>query len=178
MRLVFSLVLVFLFTSCDNCISTASPVFDRIAFEVAAKYNLECGGHTGHYGHEEVERVDLMFRKDAGVSLDEARRLIVNIHKDAFCQIKNEKTISPFIDSIFFDRDSLVIYLVFKHRKDNTRYLSPYVGGIAIEKGVVQVIFYDDETGNVIKHEESLEEAYRIVEGELALSEPVTLRAG
>ena len=166
MRLVFSLFLVFLLTSCDDYIDKVTRVLDIVSLEVASKYDLEYESHGGHYEDEKAECLSLLFRKDAGMSLDEARKLFINIHKDVFYQIKKEETISPFIDFNFFTRDSLVIHLVFKNKEDNERYLTPYVGGVYNKKGKLRFIFFDEKTDKTIKHEESLEEAYRIVEEE------------
>jgi hypothetical protein len=170
MKLIISLFVVCcLLVSCDDYLDRIIHFLDKESLEITKKYGLIYGSHGGNYNEEKAESLSVKFYKNKKVELSESRKLFISVHRDFFNSIKREVSLEEDINKESFSMHDLCLNISFKDKEENFFY-SPYVGVVVNRRGFVYFSFLDEKTKKTMKHEETLEEAYRIVEEEERLS--------
>ena len=99
------------------------------------------------------------------VNLQEARKILINSTKNLLHEINNNKEISNYLYSTPFTHRNLDLGISFFNKKGKHRYKN-YISGCAINGNTIYYkIAYPNGTFARI-HEESYDEALKIVEGE------------
>jgi hypothetical protein len=170
MRYLLSILFICLtFTSCSYYLDKVVDFLDKESLEITKKYNLTYGGHGGSYNNEKAESLLVWFYKDKKINLDEARKLVIQAHRDFYVSIEKEKSIEEFINKEKLTIYSFKLKISFKDKEDNFFY-NPYVGTVINGEGVVEYTFFDEKTGKTTRYKETFEEACRTVEEEERLS--------
>jgi hypothetical protein len=168
-RFTYCLFIICLLTSCSDYLDKVVDFLDKESLEITKKYNLTYGGHGGSYNNEKAESLLVWFYKNKKIKLDEARKLVIQAHRDFYTSIKREKALEEFINADKFTMHNFKLKISFKN-KENTFFYNPYVGSVISSRGLVRYNFFDEKTGKETEYKETFEEAYRIVEEEERLN--------
>lgn len=135
------------------------------AQKTKTSYNLRCIAEGGQMPYD-VEKVELGFISYQRASIEEARKLEVLVSEDLARAINAHQKIRPYLREYPFPASRTNISISF-NKPDNRQYTD---GSVALIFHVRDKVFYcaeDPETGKYIDiHEESYDEARRIVLGE------------
>jgi hypothetical protein len=169
-KFTYCLFIICLLTSCSDYLDKVVDFLDKESLEITKKYDLIYGGHGGDYSDEKAESLLVWFYKHKKMKLDEARKLVIQVHRDFYASIKREKDLEKFINADKLTMRNFKLKISFNDKSESFFY-SPYVGSVISSRGFVRYTFFDEKTDKVTKYEETLEEAYRIVEEEEGLKQ-------
>ena len=161
------LLLLPLLASCSHKEIGSGDVGYYSIFTYAAKVQKEKGWLIHHYGggfHEKIDEIYMSFSIRQHVTIDEARRLMVTTIGDFLTHVNQDERVKPFLNPYPYTSDSLDIGLAFV----DDEYIMLYnheLAFVLLKKGKIVYCIRGDGMLEDI-HEETLEEAYRIVEQE------------
>jgi hypothetical protein len=161
MKIICSLILslAFLLASCGGDLFTMVNLLESKSKKVAKKHNLTHEIHMVSSNGRELSSLSIQLAKNKKMDLVEARKLFVSVHQDAYSSLSKEKFVKKYAGEKAILADDLSVAIEFK---DSKGYLfhTPYVSGILNDKNKVIYMFIDEKSQSIVRHEETLEEAY------------------
>lgn len=130
-------------------------------------YGLSCNGSGGGFV-DQINKLDMTYIKNGVYSIEEARYLIVRCMEEMYDSINNDENILPYLKTHPFERNCLVISILFKdgyieNRKPNYPIALAHV--LICKDKIFYGIDEEDSGSFPTVYEEPYSEAYKIVYG-------------
>lgn len=144
-------------------------VLNRYCVETVKENKLSVMGSGSGIEVDGTETWGFTFIHRDKVNLSEARRLYVNLIENLIARVNNDPNMQVFLKTKPFSSRNTDIGLVFG-QKDNSFICKPYIGYVKLINGIINYSVSETGISRLEDiHEESYEEALRIVREEQRL---------